>query len=69
MPSPKQEQQPWLESSCSNNDLDECSAKKGHTSFAASMLLQTKVEPNTYSIALCNLQNRLLEFDESTTFQ
>ncbi len=57
VPSPKQEQQPWLESSCSNTALDGCRAKKGHTSSAASMLLQTKVEPNTYSIALCNLQN------------
>ena len=56
MPSPNQGQPPWVESSIWIDALDEKGAKKERTSFAASTVLQTEVEPNTYSIAVCNLQ-------------
>jgi hypothetical protein len=37
-----------------SNNLDKSFSKDGHTSFAASMVLQTNVEPKTYSIAVCS---------------
>jgi len=36
-----------------SNNLDKSFSKDGHTSFAASMVLQINVEPKTYSIAVC----------------
>jgi hypothetical protein len=37
-----------------SNNLDKCFDKDEHTSFAASLFLQTNVEPKTYSIAVCS---------------
>lgn len=38
-----------------DNTSKECISKDEHTSFAASIDLQTKVEPKTYSMAVCNV--------------